>query len=98
KAKRDPSFLPTVLTKDFNVPENSAASALTYDAAVNEAVVPAEYLRDTYAVGGCDLSAVRDLTAATLLIRRPDDPNYYVLQQCFLPAARVEANESGNSR
>ena len=30
KAKRDPGFLPTVLTKDFNIPENSADSWLTY--------------------------------------------------------------------
>jgi phage terminase large subunit-like protein len=30
KAKRDPSFLPTLLTKDFNIPENSNAAWLTY--------------------------------------------------------------------
>jgi phage terminase large subunit-like protein len=49
-------------------------------------------------VGGCDLSAVRDLTAATLLIKKPNDPNFYVLQQCFLPQARVDAVEQSNAR
>jgi len=39
KAKRDPGFLPTVLTKDFNIPENSADSWLTYEQAVNEKAV-----------------------------------------------------------
>jgi len=96
--KRDPTFLPTLLTKDFNVPENSNAAWLTYEAAVNEKVVPMEYLEHSYAVGGCDLSAVRDLTAATLLIRKPNDDNFYVLQQCFLPRCRVEETERSNSR
>jgi phage terminase large subunit-like protein len=98
KAKRDPTFLPTLLTKDFNVPENTASSLMPYESAVNETVVPIDYLRDTYAVGGCDLSAVRDLTAATLLIRRPNDDNIYVLQKCFLPRSRVEVVESSNAR
>ena len=75
KAMRDPSFLPTVLTKDFNVPENSAEGWLPYEAVVNETVVPME---DTYA--GCDLS---QLDLRTLLIRRPDDENIYVLQKYF---------------
>ncbi|HOQ63325.1 MAG TPA: terminase large subunit, partial [Clostridia bacterium] len=55
KAKRDPSFLPTVLTKDFNIPENTADAWLTFEAAVNEAVVPMEELQGNYAIGGCDL-------------------------------------------
>ena len=72
KAKRDPSFLPTVLTKDFNVPENTAEAWLTYDEAANDEIADMEYLRNSYAVGGCDLSATTDLTCATLLIRKPE--------------------------
>jgi phage terminase large subunit-like protein len=98
KAKRDPSFLPTVMVKDFNVPENTNAAWLSYEAAVNETVVPMEYLEHSYAVAGCDLSAVRDLTAATLLIRRPNDQNFYVLQKCFLPESRVNEVEASSSR
>ena len=98
KAKRDPKFLPTLLTKDFNVPENTNQAWLTYDAAVNETVVGMEYLHGSYAVGGCDLSAVRDLTCATLLIRKPNDLNFYVLQKYFLPKSRVDALEQTNNR
>lgn len=98
KAKRDPTFLPTVLTKDFNVAENTSDAWLTYEAAVNETVVPMEYLTDTYAIGGCDLSATTDLTCATLLIRRPDDPNFYVLQKYFLPQMRVDDVEINTKR
>lgn len=98
KAKRDPTFLPTVLTKDFNVPENSAAAWLPYEAVLNESAADMAYLGNTYAIGGCDLSATTDLTCATLLIRKPEDPNFYVLQQYFLPQARVNATEQSNAR
>ena len=97
-AKRDSTALPTVLTKDFNIPENSASAWLTYEAAVNETVVPTEYLTDTYAIGGCDLSATTDLTCATLLIKRPNDENVYVLQKYFLPQARVDKVETTSCR
>ena len=96
--KRDPSFLPTLLTKDFNVPENSNAAWLTYEAAVNETVVPMEYLEHSYSIGGCDLSATTDLTCATLLIRKPGDENFYVLQKYFLPESRVDTVEASNAR
>lgn len=98
KAQRDPSFLPTLLTKDFNIPENSNTAWLPYAAAVNETVVPIEYLEHSYAIGGCDLSAVRDLTCATLLIKKPGDPNFYALQHYFLPACRVADLEGTSNR
>ena len=98
KAQRDPSFLPTLLTKDFNIPENSNTAWLPYAAAVNETVVPIEYLEHSYAIGGCDLSAVRDLTCATLLIKKPGDQNFYTLQHYFLPACRVAELEGTSNR
>ena len=98
KAKRDATFLPTVLTKDFNIPENTADAWLTFEAAVNESVMPMEELQGNYAIGGCDLSATTDLTCATLLIRKRDDAQFYVLQQYFLPQARVNATEQSNAR
>lgn len=93
RAKHDPSCLPSLLVKDFNVQENSAASWLPWAVLKNETVAEADYLDHTYAIGGCDLSATTDLTCATLLIRRPEDPQFYVLQQYFLPKARVDQVE-----
>lgn len=89
RAKRDPIFLPTVLTKDFNIPENTNEGWLTYDEAVNTEVVPLEKLEHSYAIGGCDLSATTDLTCATLLIMKPDDDRYYVLQKYFIPESKL---------
>lgn len=94
QAKRDQSFFPTLMTKDFNVPENSAEGYLTYDEAVNETLFDMEYLRNSYAIGGCDLSSTTDLTCATLLVRKPNDPNFYVLQKYFLPEARVTGDQA----
>jgi phage terminase large subunit-like protein len=98
KAKRDPTFLPTVLTKDFNVPENTNEAWLPYDVIVNDAVADPEYLKRSYCVGGCDLSATTDLTCATVIIRKPNDEHFYVKQQYFLPQARVDATEQSNAR
>jgi phage terminase large subunit-like protein len=98
KAKRDPKFLPTVLTKDFNIPESSAEAWLPYEACVNEKVIPIDYLKKSYAIGGCDLSATTDLTCATLLIRKPNDENFYVLQKYFLPKSRLDDVEHSNNR
>lgn len=93
RAKHDPSCLPSLLVKDFNVQENASASWLPWAVLKNETVAEADYLNHTYAIGGCDLSATTDLTCVTLLIRRPEDPQFYVLQQYFLPKARVEQVE-----
>ena len=93
KAKRDPKFLPTVMTKDFNMPENSNEGWLAYEEAVNEQVVPMEYLEHSFAIGGCDLSATTDLTCATLLIMKPGDDRYYVLQKYFIPESKLKPED-----
>lgn len=90
KAKNDPSYLPTLLVKDFNIQANAVSGWLSYETAVNETVASMEYLEHSYAIGGCDLSATNDLTCATLLIRKPDDPIIYVLQHYFLPRSRID--------
>ena len=94
QAKRDPTFLATVLTKDFNVPETSVDAWLSYDDIVNHKVASQKLLNNSYAVGGCDLSATTDLTCATLLILKPDDENLYVLQKYFLPQSKLDELQS----
>lgn len=98
KAKRDPKFLPTLLTKDFNMPENSNEAWLTYEACVNETVVPIDYLKNSYAIGFTDLSSTTDLTCAGVIIRKPNDENIYVLAKFFLPQSRVDAVEQSSNR
>ena len=98
RAKKTPGLLKNLLCKEFNIRETASESWLSFETAVNETVVPAEYLDHSYAVGGCDLSATTDLTCATLIIKKPHDENLYVLQQYFLPQSRIDAIEQTNAR
>ena len=90
RAKNDPDFLPTVLTKDFNVRDTVAGTWLTFDAINNEETFDIEELRNTYAIGGVDLSATTDLTCASLIVMKPNDEKKYVIQQYFLPSELLE--------
>ena len=96
KAKNDPTYLPTLLCKDFNMPQTDVTAWLPFDSIVNEATFDIEDLRNSYAIGGCDLSSTIDLTCATLLIRKPNDPTIYVLQKYFLPEKRVKDVANSN--
>ena len=97
RAKNSPDDLPGVLCKDFNVQEVSASVWLSYDAIKSDLRFEPSDVFNTYALGGCDLSATTDLTAATLLIRKPGDPIVYVLQMYFLPEKRVRDLEQKNT-
>lgn len=90
RAKNDPDFLSTVLTKDFNVRDTKAGTWLTFDQVNNDETFDLEDIRGCYAIGGADLSATTDLTCATLLVMKPDSDKIYALQQYFLPGDLVE--------
>lgn len=98
KAKDDASFKPTVLVKDFNLKQSPTTAWLRYEDLVNEEAVPMEYLEHSYAIGGCDLSSTTDLTCATLLIRKPNDPHEYVLQHYFIPQSKIDFLEKTKSK
>lgn len=91
KAKEDRNFLPTVLTKDFNIRETGVGSWLNYETINNEEKYSLEDLRGSYAVGGVDLSSVGDLTCATSLILK--NGNIFVLQMYFIPEETAERKE-----
>lgn len=90
RAKHDPNFLPTVLTKEFNVRETVAGAWLTFEQANNEETFDIEALRDSYGIGGVDLGATTDLTAAVVPIMKPGSEKKYVLVQGFMPADTIE--------
>jgi len=98
RAKKNKNLVKNLLCKEFNIRETSTESWLPFESCVNEQTFDIEDLRHSYAIGGCDLSATTDLTCATLLIRKPHDDNFYVLQQYFLPRARVEEVEENSKK
>jgi len=92
KGMQDPSFMPTLMTKDFNMPESRAAAWLTFDEAVNNAPLPelppsGKYsdIGFRYGIGGFDASDTTDLSAAKFLMMRKDDPHFYLLSQYWIP-------------
>ena len=96
KAKSDSAFKPTVLVKDFNMKQNPVSAWLRYEELVNESTFTMDEVSHSYAIGGVDLSAVRDLTCATLLIRKPNNEKIYVVQMYFIPQAKIdELEETG---
>ena len=97
RAKNSLDDLPGVLCKDFNIREVTAAVWLSFDEIRNDLSFELIEVYDTYAIGGCDLSATTDLTCATLLIRRPNDPIAYVSQHYFLPQKRIDILEERNT-
>ena len=98
KAKSDPSFKPTVMVKDFNMKQNPVTAWLRFEEIVNEETFDMQKISNSYAIGGCDLSATTDLTCASLLIRKPNDENIYVLQHYFLPQSKIDFLEQTKSK
>lgn len=88
RAKNDRNYLPTVLTKDFNIRETAVGSWLTFEVINNESKFKLEDLRNCYGIGGVDLSSVGDLTCASCLIRK--ERNLYLAQKYFIPEDRAE--------
>ena len=93
RAKDDPDFLPTVLTKDFNIRETVAGTWLTFDQINNEDTYDIDHLRGSYAISGTDLSSTTDLSSATLLLMKPNDKTKYVIQHYWLPEDLAEQRE-----
>lgn len=98
RAKNNPSELRGLLCYEFNIIETSNSSWLSLDAIVNKATFEIDDLYNTYAIGGCDLSATTDLTCATLLIKKPNDETLYCLQKYFLPETRIRYLEKTVSK
>ena len=99
KAKNDSSFLPTVLTKDFNIPENNAVAWLTFEEAVNEETFDVEKMGFRYGICGFDASETIDLTCAQMLIMRPNDDKIYVRSMYWIPEDVIrEYDDEGKRR
>lgn len=88
RAQSDEKFRKGVKCKDFNVRETEAEAWLTFDELNNTATFDMDDVKDSYAVGGADLSSTTDLTCATLLVRKGGIN--YVCQQYFIPEDVIE--------
>lgn len=90
KSKHDLSTRVTMLCKDFNIKQSDSGSWLSFEDLNNEDKYSIEDLRDSYAVGGVDLSSTTDLTAAVLVIQIRDSNKKYVIPHFFMPSEVIE--------
>ncbi len=90
KSKHDLSTRVTMLCKDFNIKQADSGSWLSFDDLNNEDTYSMDELRDSYAVGGVDLSSTTDLTAAVLVIQKRDSNKKFVIPHFFMPSEVVE--------
>src|SRR5574344_1683992 len=84
KSKHDLGTRVTMLSKDFNIKQLEQGSWLTFDDLNNNETFNIEDLKDSYAIGGVDLSSTTDLTAAVLLLMKGDKK--FVITQFFMPS------------
>lgn len=94
KAKNDASYLPTVLTKDFNLPANQATAFLTFEEAVNTTTFEFDPRVFKYCIVGIDAADTLDLNAATALFMRPDDPHIYRRSMYWIAEEQVKVNSN----
>ena len=91
QATDDKSYLPTVLTKDFNIRETGVGSWLTFETINNPDTFDITMFNECYGVGGVDLSSVGDLTCASVLVRKEN--KWYLLQKYWIPLDKAEQKE-----
>lgn len=90
KAKKNPRLVKNLLCKEFNIRETSSEAWLTFEQANNTAVFEIRELKPRYGIGGVDLSATTDLTAAKVLFKVPEDEHIYVMSMYWIPEDLVE--------
>ena len=86
KSKADRIF---VLSKDFNIKQNSAESWLNLEDYDYECKYDLEDFRGCYALGAVDLAETTDLVSAKVLIMKPGDPRKYVISHYFIPENKL---------
>jgi phage terminase large subunit-like protein len=88
RAKNDKNATNGILVKDFNIRGTSSTTWLPFSVINNEETFTMDFLKNSYAIGGVDLSSTTDLTCATLLIMKQGKK--YVLQKYFMPLEVME--------
>lgn len=90
RAKQNPQMVRNLVCKEFNIRETTGEAWLTFDELNNPETFDLETLKPRYGIGGADLSATTDLTAAKVIFRVPNDRRLYVLSMYWIAEELVE--------
>lgn len=90
KSKADRIF---VLSKDFNIKQNSVEMWLNLEDYTYRSVYDLEDFRGCVCLGAVDLSETTDLTCAKILMMKPDDNTKYIHTMYFIPERKLEDSD-----
>jgi phage terminase large subunit-like protein len=88
KSRHDLATRVTMLSKDFNIKQLEQGSWLSFEDLNNAESYTLDDLKNSYAIGGVDLSSTTDLTAAVLLVIK--DNKKYIIPQFFMPSGVID--------
>ena len=94
KSKADRIF---VLSKDFNIKQNSVEAWLNLEDYDYECAYDLEDFRGCKCLGAVDLAETTDLNAAKILMMKPGDPVKYVHSHYFIPEKKLEDSDDKNA-
>lgn len=92
-AKNSKSDRIFVLSKDFNMKQNSVESWLNLEDYDYTAVYDLEDFRGACCLGAVDLSETTDLTCAKVLLMKKDDQTKYIYTMYFIPESKLENSD-----
>jgi len=100
EARTNSSTRAFVLSKDFNIKQNSAVAWLDIGDIDNRARIDMSLLRGQLALGGVDLAETTDLCSARLFIETPEPVNGYrrfTFGMYFIPDIKADAELEDNN-
>ena len=94
KSKADRIF---VLSKDFNIKQNSVEAWLEKETYDYESKYDLESFRGSICLGSVDLAETTDLVNAKILMMKPDDNTKYIHSHYFIPESKLEDSDDKNA-
>lgn len=85
-----------VLSKDFNIKQNSASAWLMENEYMSEETFDPEEFRGHFAIGGVDLAETTDLACAKLMLMRAGSSKKYFLTKYFIPESKLDSKDEGS--
>jgi len=97
EARASKSTRISVLSKDFNIKQNSAVSWLNEGEYTNVNKFELEEFRGSVCICGVDLAETTDLSCLTMMMFKKDDRTKYVHQMFFIPAEKIKTNDDSSA-
>lgn len=86
-----------VLSKDFNIKQNSSESWLNIEDYDYQAVFDIEEFRNCICLGAVDLAETTDLICAKIMLMKPNDRTKYIYTRYFMPESKIDMYDDKNA-